>query len=131
MGTFCFIILIDDALKDTSTRGKNVDDSIISIRVNNAAPNFTILKEALSRLHEWAISCDVTIKHKTMEMHINLGNEVFPPPAITLSSQTLQVVKAFKLLSVSIDNGLTWKSLGQSYLNLHLPPLLPQNSRIF
>ena len=111
MGPLCFLILINDALKDTDTRWKYVDDSTIGISVNNAAPDFSALQETLNRLQEWATSNDVTInQNKTVVMHINLGTDNIPAPAITLGTHTLQVVEAAKLLGVTIDSGLTWWS---------------------
>ena len=109
MGPLCFLMLINDALRETPARWKYVDDSTIGISFNNSAPNYTALQDLLNSLQNWATNNHVTINHtKTMVMHINLSSDIVPPPSITLGPNTLQVVDSTKLLGVTIDNKLNY-----------------------
>ncbi len=111
MGPLCFLILINDALRDTEARWKYVDDSTIGVSIDNTAPDFSTLQDSLNHLQEWATVNDVTINHeKTVVMHIHLGTDTIPPPVITLGPDTLRVVKVTKLLGVLLDSNLTWDS---------------------
>lgn len=90
-------------------------------------------QEALFRPQEWATSNDVIIIcNNTMVMHIKLGKEVIPPLLITLGPFTLQVVKTFKLLGVTIDS--EWSYLASHVDNVtsnrHAPPLPSQMTQI-
>ena len=111
MGPLCFLILINDALRDTNLRWKYVDDSTIAVDVDTTNPDFSQLQDSINKLQQWTIANDVTINAtKTVVMHINLGKNKTTPPDITLGPDILRVVSSSKLLGVTIDNELNWKA---------------------
>ena len=111
MGPLCFLILINDALRDTDHRWKYVDDSTFGTPIDNDEPDFSALQTIMDNLQQWTAANDVTINStKTVVMHINLGANDTHPPAITLGRDVLQVVGAYKLLGITIDNELNWKT---------------------
>ena len=50
MGPLCFLMMINDALTDTSHRWKYVDDCTVGILVNNRMPDYSPLQATLGRL---------------------------------------------------------------------------------
>jgi len=101
MGPLCFLILINDALTDTSHSWKYVDDSTVGIPVNTRAPDYSPLQATLDRLQAWTEEDMIAINDtKTMVMHFYTSS--LPP-------HLLQVVKSIKLLDITVDNQLNWK----------------------
>ena len=110
MGPLCFLILINDALTDTQFHWKYVDDSTVGIKINNSSPDYRHLQNILDRLQTWTETNNVTINHnKTVVMHISKSKTEVPPPQVTVGPNQLQVVKATKLLGVTLDDSLNWK----------------------
>ena len=128
MGPLCFLVLINDALRDTGSRWKYVDDSTIGMKVVNKGHNtsYSDLQDNLNNLQEWTTNNSVTINHsKTVVMHINFGATRLDPPLITLGTDTLEVVKSTKLLGITIDDQLKWDNhintiIKSSTYRLHL-----------
>lgn len=71
----CFLILVNDAVCDTSHPWKYVDDSnIIIVYVNSTSPDFSELQETSCKLQQWTLRNDVTINNtKAVVMHVNRG----------------------------------------------------------
>ena len=117
MGPLCFLILINDALRDTPFRWKYVDDSTIGVTVNNSSPDYHQLQQHLSTLQAWTEANHVTINYsKTVMMHFSLAKTAVPPPTVTLSDHPIQVVESTKLLGIILDNKLDW--------NLHISTMI-------
>ena len=109
MGPLCFLVLINDALLDTTFRWKYVDDSTLGTVINNTDPDYSHLQDTLNNLIAWTNTNHVTINHKkTVVMHFNLATTPTPAPALTLDTHTLDVVTTTKLLGVIIDDKLSW-----------------------
>ena len=110
MGPLCFLIIINDALRDTPHRWKYVDDCTVGIPVVNTDLNYTPLQDTLDRLHAWTVQNKVTINHnKTVVMHFHTSGDDLAPPQLTIDGLPLQVVQTTKLLGITIDSKLTWK----------------------
>ena len=110
MGPLCFLILINDALTDTSFRWKYVDDSTIGTTINNTKPCFTTMQNILDNLLTWTTNNLVSINHrKTVAMHFDLATTTpAPTPVLTLGDHTLEVVHSTKVLGVTLDDKLRW-----------------------
>ena len=118
LGPLCFLVLINDALTDTPSHWKYVDDSTIASPILNSSPDYTSIQSTINNLNSWTTNNDVTINpKKTVVMHFNLSKTPLPPPPLTLNGQTLDIVTHTKLLGVTIDNKLTWNKHVDTIIN--------------
>ena len=109
IGPLCFLVLINDALSDTTPRWKYVDDSTVATDINNSSPNYQTLQDSLSNLLTWTNTNHVTLNsRKTVVMHFDLATTPTQPPALTIGDHILEVVKSAKILGVIIDDKLNW-----------------------
>ena len=109
IGPLCFLVLINDALLDTTLRWKYVDDSTLGTVINNTDPDYSRMQDTLNNLLAWTNTNHVTInQRKTVVMHFDLATTPTPTPALTLDNHTLDVVTTTKLLGVIIDDKLSW-----------------------
>ena len=110
MGPLCFLVLINDALTDTSHRWKYVDDCTVGILVNNRTPDYSTLQATLDRLQVWAQLNNVSINQpKTVVMYVCTSVQEVAPNQLTIGPHPLQVIPTFKLLGVTLNNHLSWK----------------------
>ena len=110
MGPLCFLLLINDAMLDTPSRWKYVDDTTLGVTLNNSNPDYTQLQTLLDTLHKWTTDNHVTINTtKSTIMHINTSTTPVQPPQTSIGTSSLQVVQSAKLLGVTLDHKLTWK----------------------
>ena len=109
MGPLCFLMLINDAMTDTSARWKYVDDTTLATTVDNTNPDYSQLQLLLDHLHTWTTANKVTLNtNKTTVMHIHTSSAPLPPPSVSIDGRPLQVVHSTKLLGITIDDKLTW-----------------------
>ena len=109
MGPLCFLLLINDAMQDTPSRWKYVDDTTLGVTLNNTNPDYTQLQTLLDTLHTWTTNNHVTINTtKSTIMHINTSSTAVPPPQVSIGDNSLQVVQSAKLLGVTNDHQLSW-----------------------
>ncbi|XP_050689977.1 RNA-binding protein 12-like [Eriocheir sinensis] len=108
MGSLCFVMLINDAMTDTSARWKYVDNTTLAATINNDNPDYSHLQLLHDRLHTWTTDNKVTLNtNKTTVMHIHTSSDTVPPPCVSIDGRPLQVVQSVKLLGLTIDNKLT------------------------
>ena len=111
MGPLCFLILINDALTDTTYRWKYVDDSTVGAVIDNLSPSYHQLQQHLTNLQTWTESNSVSINYgKTVVMHFHTATTPPPPPTITLGQHQLQLVDTTKILGIMLDDRLNWKN---------------------
>ncbi|XP_071532259.1 uncharacterized protein [Panulirus ornatus] len=94
MGPLCFLILINDALRDTNDSQMYVDNS----------PDISALQHIISNLQECTMANYVPTTPRLMMQ----GNIL--QPDIILGSDILRVVGDFNILGVTIVDGINWKS---------------------
>ena len=109
MGPLCYLILINDALSDTTHRYKYVDDCSVGVKISNTSPDYTPLQDTLDELLAWTRENKVSINYnKTVVMHVNTATTPVQGPEVTLDGHPLQQVHSTKLLGITIDNKLQW-----------------------
>ncbi|XP_076044841.1 uncharacterized protein LOC143027435 [Oratosquilla oratoria] len=110
MGPLCFLMLINDALADSSHHWKYVDDSTVDIAIKNTVPDCFPLQAISNKLQAWTTETHVTIDStKTITMHFCTSKKEVPAPNVTIGTQPLQIVKSTKLMEITIDDQLDWK----------------------
>ena len=109
VGPLCFLVLINDALSDVTSRWKYVDDSTVATDINNISPNYQLLQDTLDNLLTWTTTNHATLNSKkTVVMQFDLATTPTQPPALTIGEHTLEVVQSARILGVVIDNKLSW-----------------------
>ena len=85
MGLLCFLLLINDAMLDTPSRWKYVDDTTLGVTLNNN-PDYTQLQTLLDTLHRWTTDNHVTINttkstimHHSSSTHPSVHRQHLPP----------------------------------------------------
>ncbi|XP_076035742.1 uncharacterized protein LOC143021860 [Oratosquilla oratoria] len=107
MESLCFLMLINDALAESSHHWKYVDGSTVNITVDNTAPDYSSLQATLDKVQAWTTDNHLIIKSiKTVTMHFFTSKKDVPASNVTISTQSLHVVKSTKLLGITIDD---WK----------------------
>lgn len=92
-------------MKDTNLSWTYVDDSINSVNLNSANPDFRELENIIDKLQQWTSASDVTIIIAiTVVIHINLETLSTEPPTVTIGTKILQAPRCHKA------NELNWKA---------------------
>lgn len=94
-----------------------MDDSTVGVSLlTTPTPDYRHLQTPLDELKKWTRCNKVAVNHnETVIMHLNTLTVATPSTVVTLGGNSLQVVKATKLLCVMIDSHHNWKEHG-SYL---------------
>ena len=81
LGSLCFLVLINDALLDTSLRWKYVDDCTFAISINTDSPDHAPLQQTLDTLQQWSDSNHMSINpSKTVVLNFSVSITPLPPP---------------------------------------------------
>ena len=72
-----------------------------SMKLFNEMVTCSNLQESLDAVNDWAVSNKMQLNpKKTKDMWICFGNDIEPPPLLTLGNDIIERVTSFKLLGV-------------------------------
>ncbi|MPC30692.1 hypothetical protein E2C01_023962 [Portunus trituberculatus] len=71
MSPLCFLILINDAITNTTHHWKYINDCTVGLPIDNKNPEYSALQAKLEQLQQWTEESKMTINHtKTVVMHV-------------------------------------------------------------
>ena len=109
LGSLCFLVLINDALLDTSLRWKYVDDCTFAISINTDSPDHAPLQQTLDTLQQWSDSNHMSINpSKTVVLNFSVSITPLPPLSLTLGDHTLDCITSTRILGLTVDDKLNW-----------------------
>jgi hypothetical protein len=106
LGLYIFLILINDLTSTEVQLDKYVDD--VTATETLGRDDASSMQLVLDDIHHWSNINNMNINaKKTKEMLLGAVSKN-PPPALQLAGQSIECVRSFKLLGVTVNDNLTW-----------------------